>query len=1246
MHLKKLELCGFKSFADRTAFDFDEGVTALVGPNGCGKSNVVDAFRWILGEQSAKAVRGAQMADVIFNGTANRRSLGYAEASLTFENSDGTLASEYTDVCVTRRLYRSGESEYLLNKKPCRLRDIRQLFMDTGVGVDTYSIIEQGKVDRFIQANSKQRRVLFEEAAGISRYKAQRKEAQSRLERAATNLSKVDIKLDEQRKQLRSIKYQAAKARRYHRHSKRLRQLVVALSSKNYREWSARREDLDAAIDGLEERHAALSEDLRTLEEQVRVADSETARIESVARERRDDLHKVDAALDAAEASIRHNGQRVVEYEEDTERCTRAIWALTEKLRVTEEELAEAVKELEAIREVIAQQAAAIASETEKAMAAGEECDRLGAAIEEWKNHTIQVIERATTLRNELNHMDRGRREQLARRARLMGQLEEKTLEAGRITGEVENLTGHRDEITNRLADRRLLLERKSEDLTRLSGERDTLDARLRDLRHREAECLSRREILQDIETRSEDVESGVKRLLRDQPEEEHAKVLGMVADLVRADLEYAVAIEAALGESAQYVVTLTESDAGAAAALLRTDKAGRAGLMPVSRVRASEYDALHLFDEPGVVGPATQCVRYEPRLEPVVRHLLGDTWIVKDLDTALKLSGNGGRDMRFVTLDGERAEPGGAVIGGEPLPRIGIVSRKSELEALESELGALATDTTRLEEDRGRMAQQITSLQSDVAELRNEIEQGNLEQLTNENEILNLRRRQKALSDEAELLQSELAEIDEAVRAYDEREKAIEVELEDTSREQERLQAEVESARRNLAEHQAVTARLREEVTRLKVELADKEARCGGLQQSIESARRAREEVTVEIGHMKRRMEDVRGKQREAEAAIERSKAEIETLNTRRIELQSEIRQLAEEQANAQSRRAECMERLRSVRMEQEEVREQLQSQRLQAQELRVRMESLSEQVYSEHGIRLEDFVQQPMSEILGFAGLEDAADDDEDEDAARPVESVEAAAAPASEAAAPEGAVAVAVEAAPVEFVEPDWKAVEAEIAELREKIRRMGGINEESINEEEGLEIAIRDTEAQKEDLVKAEAQLREVIRKLNRMCREKFRKTFEEVRANFQETFRRLFGGGKADLQIVEDENSSDILDAGIEVYACPPGKEVRSITLMSGGEKTMTTIALIFAIFRSKPSPFCILDEVDAALDEANIDRFTGMLEEFINESQFIIITHSKRTIGIAKVMYGITMQEKGVSKRVAVSLEGTQVQNN
>lgn len=1193
MLLKKLEMAGFKSFADKTEFDFEAGVTAFVGPNGCGKSNVVDAFRWILGEQSAKAVRGTQMSDVIFNGTSARRSVGYAEASLTFLNDRGVLPSEYTEVCVTRRLYRSGESEYYLNRQPCRLRDIRQLFMDTGVGMDTYSIIEQGKVDKFIQANSKERRMIFEEAAGISRYKAQRREAQSRLERTKVNLQKVEIKLEEQRKQLRSVKYQAAKARRYREHSGRLREIIVQMSVKNFREWDVRRKALEVEIAELEKAHAEAGAQLVAVEAAVREAEAELNALERRHMERREAFHQVQSAKQTAESSIEHNGRRIGEFQDEMERRSREILALEEKSASTQQQLNSAQSSLESIRVTIERQTESIKVESSKVEAAGQECDRLSNSIDDWKNRTIQIIERATTLRNELGHMDSSRRQQLARRARLIGQKDEKSQEATRIEAEVGLLTGRRDELSGRLADSGATLREREAEMTRLAEETQRLDGVLRDLRHREAQLVSRRDILQDVEMRAEDVESGAKRLLRNDGNQENGgKVVGMVADLIRADLKYAAAIESALGDAAQYLVTVTEMEAGNAAALLRADQCGRAGLIPIRRARGPEAIDAHLLREEGVHGRASDLVRYGSDMEPVIRHLLGHTWVVDRLDTALKLSNNGGAGLRFVTLDGERVEPSGAIIGGEPLPRAGIISRKSELDAIQSELAGVSNEITVNETQHGRVTEVLEFTQADAKGLRKEIEEGNMERLSNEKEILGLRQRQKILQEEVVVIAAEVAEIEAAITSYDEREKQINLELTSAIEQRDQLHAEMENARRRLDEQQVSLQDLREQLTRLKVELAEKETQRGGIEENIIASQRTIQYLAEQITAGRQRVEEIQLRKVEAEKEIAQARADLETLAVQEQTLQTELAAIQEQRAALQRKRDEHAEHARAFRTKQEELQSSIQTQRLEEQELRVRLEGLVERIFSEQGVRLEEACQS---------------------------------------AQLPEGC---------------DWDAIQAEINDLHEKIRRMGGVNEESIDEEEGLEMGIVQTEQQRDDLLKAIDDLQNVIRKLNKISRDKFQKTFEEVRINFQDTFRRLFGGGRCDLVLQEEEGETDILESGIDVIACPPGKEPRSITLLSGGEKTMTTIALLFAIFKAKPSPFCILDEVDAALDESNIDRFTTMLTEFIKSSQFIIITHSKRTVGIADILYGITMQEKGVSRKVSVRVEDVRPANN
>jgi len=1185
MLLTRLEVSGFKSFAQRTEFVFERGITALVGPNGCGKSNIVDAVRWVLGEQRPTAVRGNQMTDVIFNGSASRRPVGFAEVTITFLNDKGILPSEYTEVCVTRRLYRSGESEYLLNRQPCRLRDIRRLFLDTGVGVDTYGIIEQGKVDRFIQASPTERRFVFEEATGISRYKAQRKEAQARLERTRINLEKVEVQLDEQRRHLRSIRYQAAKARRYREYVARLRDLAVSLAVCTYREWEARRQEVERRIAGLEEQSAGLDRRLAQVEAHLRDHRERAGHLDRHRGDLRDRLHHVLRRLDACRARVAHQEEHIREAQQESERTTRAVWSLTEKQRQAREQLASAERDLEAVRSNIQRHARLIADESRKADAAAAECSRLSAAIEDWKNRMIQVIERATTLRNDLNHLEATRRQQISRRSRLLAQLAEKTAQAQALEEQARALGGQREALTSRTDQVASALRRKEEELRRTRDESEALQARLRELRRRETRCLSRREVLQDIETRAEDVGGGVKKLLsRSGQEAGGPRVEGMVADLVRAELPFAAAVEAALGDAAQYVITVSEDEAGAAVALLRTDRSGRAGLIPLSRAQAPECDGLHLASQPGVLGRACDLVRYRPDLEPVVRHLLGNTWVVDDLTTALHLSQNGGAQMRFVTLQGERVEPSGAIVGGEPLPRLGIVSRKSELEAVEAELSGLAHDIRRLTQEADRLAQRMGTLSGEAEAHRKELQQAHLDRLSNENELLALRRTQALLAQESEVIRSEVAEIDELLSGYHDRRRALEEELARTMARREEVQSGVESVRRRLLDQQSVAARLREEVTRLKVDLAEKQTRCGGLEGIIVSSRQTLVEVEAEIARARERLDELSQRQAAAEQDIRQARAELARLQEEQASLESDIRRTESERRDLEEAHLQEEQELRALRAERDGLSRALQEARLEEQEQRVRLEGLAERLFSEHGVRLEEAVAQASGISEDF-----------------------------------------------------DRQAAQQEVEQLRDKLRRMGGVNEEAIEEETGLEAAIAQAEAQRDDLLQAQEHLRGLIRKLNRISRERFTRTFEEVRGHFKETFRRLFGGGRADLLLREDE--PDVLEAGIEVMACPPGKELRSITLLSGGEKTLTTIALLFAILRTRPTPFCILDEVDAALDESNIERFLGLLQDFVRDCQFIIITHSRRTIAMADVLYGITMQEKGVSQKVAVRVE-------
>ncbi len=1184
MQLAKLELVGFKSFADRTEFTFEPGVTALIGPNGCGKSNVVDAFRWILGSQSPRALRGTGMMDIIFGGTETRRGAGYAEASITILNTRELLPTEYTEVCITRRLYRTGESEYLINRQPCRLKDIRLLLFDTGIGVDSYSLIEQGKVDRILEANPLERRLLFDEAAGISGIKQQKKEAGAKLERARVNIERSGDIIAEKEKQLRSVKYQASKARRHRELSGRLTDLSVSHARREYtrltnlrRQHAARTTELQAElrhwngeIAGFEQQQDSLGREIGELD--ARIGGKQTR------------LHRTETERSTASERVRTNSLRIQELEAAANEASERVGALMERRQRSSEQHQQALADLDEVRALVEEQTESVDAQAEAVHEASAERERIDRAIEDWKTRVVDILQRAAALRNEMGNLEGNRNQELGRRQRLCAREDElngkmdalsEQIEAGgaelaTASGQLETACGEHELREAALAESRSRLEAVAGQLDSVQEEWTALTAR--------------REILTEMEEKAEGLADGVKTLMEksDDGAERLPGLRGLAADLIEVDTKHAAAIDAALGEKAQYVAVADTKSARSALALLREANAGRAGVLALDRLVPAESDGIAIMGRPGVVGRALDFVRCRPEVLVVARALLNDTIIVEKLDDALALARTGGRRMRFVTLAGEVVEPGAAIIGGSGRGRYGLVSRRSEMAAVIGKLDNLEEQLCAQREQRDILRAGMETRSRHLEEKGEEITRLERRVAHLEGSAAHLARQRERMEEERQVVRSEVQEIDRNIRSYMERETAIREQLVESEQQHDGLRGEVEVAKARLERQREKVEALAREVTALRVSLAQKEEKQGGLESRVIRLQGEQVEIESELRTARAQIESYRSRRGEAEKQVAADRSQILELRLQDERIRRELDELRSAHDKLRAQQDEVTGEIRSRRAKLDALQEGLGEERIKENEQGVRLSALEERVREEHEIEL---------------GAEPIREQDE----------------------------------------ETDWEAVKEEIEKLQDTLRRLGPVNLEAISQQDELEQGINFHIQQRDDLLAAQKELGELINRLNRISRERFQTTFDEIRKHFRDIFRRLFGGGRAEISL--DPEAEDVLDAGIEIMACPPEKDLRSISLMSGGEKTMTTIALLFAIFKAKPSPFCILDEVDAALDEANIGRFATMVRDFIDDSQFIIITHSKRTMSVADVLYGITMEEKGVSKKVAVRLD-------
>ena len=1186
MILKRITLHGFKSFADRTDFEFGRGMTGIVGPNGCGKSNVLDALRWVLGEQSAKALRGRNMLDIVFSGSRSRKPANHAEVELVFDNEDGTLGIDEKEVTVGRVLYRSGDSEYRLNGNLCRLRDVRDLLLDTGVGVDAYSVIEQGRVDAMLNANPQQRREIFEEAAGISRYKVRRLEAQRKLERTHTNLLRLNDVVEELEKRLRSVKLAAGKARRFQEYDVRLRELRSTYSLAEYNQLSKRRESLRDRSESISDVLGARRAELASRDADAAEFDHELQRLDEEIRSAEAESLKTQTELSAIGERIEQGGRRIAELtarrEQEAGRGAEALReadSLQSRLDEAQREIAELEKAEQSYTsrvDELARKRADIASETARSRS------DLGTA----QKASFEAARHSTHLANEQHNLQeqRGRLEQ-----RILGLSERQQ----QLDGQLHDLRTRRSELEQLIE----ALDRETADASAALGR---LDEQLADLERRSVKAsqtvathkesrsavVSRLELLEDMESRYEGLERGPRWVLEWSREDPRVGgVLGLVADLLRIDDPRVGVLQTLLARCENYIV-VSDSHAFLAELGRRGDAPGPVEVLALDRL-ASPQDLNDYAAAVGFVARAVDWVHCDAALRSVAEYVFGRVIVVETHHAALGLAGEAPEGYTFVSLDGYTVESGGRITAGVAEARSVLFSRKSEIREAQAERDNVETELERATRAQYELEQQVSDARIQRESLLQNVAAVQKKHADARNEGVRLDDEAVRIERELGVLASESAEIRRSLGETDRRGEQVGVELAAIQENQQRHDAKISAVEQELGRFDAVLAELSSELTEAQVQAGRAAERCA-----------ARSAVLDELRQREQAL------RQEHERAIAQAEQAAEQIDKARRELAESERRLEELRGLLQKQERHITAR-RGAR---QKVRRRIESCGAVAKLVLGEIEQTDE-VLRECDIELRDAevrTENLVSRVSDELGL----------DLARMFETYR--------------------------HVEQDWAAIQTEIDELRGKISRLGNVNLDAIKELDELTPRYENLTAQRDDLLSSIARLESLIAELDEESRSRFTAAFTEIRGNFQELFRKLFGGGKADI-ILEDPEAP--LECGIEIIARPPGKEARSISLLSGGERTMAAVALLFAVFRSKPSPFAILDEVDAALDESNIDRFNAMLMDFLSRSQFIVITHSKNTMQCADVLYGVTMEEPGVSKRVSVRFDRVETPN-
>lgn len=1179
MFLERLEIQGFKSFVDKTDLRFGDGITGVIGPNGCGKTNVSDAIRWVMGEQSAKQLRGDTMEDVIFNGCPTRKPLGLAEVHLTFRNERGILPTEFSEVTISRRVFRSGMSEYFLNKTPCRLKDIKDLFFDTGMGSHAYSVIERSMVDNILSDNTGHRRFLFEEAAGITKYKQRKKEALNKLDATEGDLTRLNDIVFEIERELRSLARQVGKARRYQRLRDDVRDLDLALTGetiatlqarevKAREEWqeeAVRREGVTASLDTIE---ATLNDQklaLLELERELSTAqgglkDREEARIAAehqvvLLRERADGLLR--RATEASDEAQRMRERLAETQAREEEAKSRLATLRTERegAQVEAESQEASLNQLEAELRACRQRAA-----THKQMSLD-----LFSVEAEKKGTIARVGERSTALAERRAAAEARRAELLERVADLQQALTEGAERRGELEASVESARGELAASEDAIRDVEARIADTDAELSRVRQESAALDGRLR--------------TLLELKHSFEGVSDGVKALLTG--EERLAGVVGVVADVLEVPSHLLDALESSLGEAASFVLVDDLAQADPALARLRGLESGRATLVDLASLTAPP-----LIAAPGhaaVVGRASDLVRCEERFKPLVQRLLGSVIVVQTREAAAELAHASPGGMRFVSLDGEVWERGRVRAGGSGAGS-GLLHRENEIRSLSGQLTdlALAIEGRQLERqqrdaDRTRAVEHRDHARWSLDEARTALE-------TQVRELSGLEREQGFAGKEAEEREREMGlhamELETLARALAEAEAelaAFQSQLDEARRQLQESDVEVRGLEQRRDEAATRAQVSRETLLRLSREAGEWEAAWARAEQTVrelDTGIRARdEEATQHRGRIAEIEAEVSGLSSGLTGLLESEG----TQRDRVVELQKQFLALKEEvQAGEEAARAR--------RFEQTELSERLHQLELDRVQARAELDRTFERLRSEYELDPEAWQPQAL----------------------------------------PEG-------------VEPD--KAPAMLEDARRKLREIGPVNLLALEEYSKKKERFTFLTQQREDVHQAKAQLLEAIEKINHTASEMFSETFAKVQANFKDIFLTLFEGGDCELRMVGE----DPMECEIEIVAKPRGKHLQSISLMSSGERALTAIALLFAIYLVKPSPFCLLDEVDAPLDDANVERFLNMLRRFSDRTQFLVITHNKKTMEAAGCIYGVTMQELGVSKLVSVQLDGIDV---
>lgn len=1180
LYLKRLEMTGFKSFPDHIALEFLRGVTAIVGPNGSGKSNISDAIRWVLGEHNPRVLRGSKMEDVIFGGSDKRRALGAAEVTLVLDNKERRAPLDCEEIRISRRMYRSGESEYLLNNSICRLKDIRDLFLDTGLGRNSYAIVEQGRVDAILNARPDERRAFFDEAAGVAKCKARKQEALSKLDDAERNLVRVWDLINELSVRVETMRGQAEKAKTYMELYGELADLETGLLGNRFLAGKARLDALGSEMNDLNARHAAVLAQVTKAEAELAQMREEVAAMDARSEADNARLTEVVAAIERCDGRQAVARERIKLLEQERDRLARERQDVEVRLSRLNSQLAQERRKLEDVRLRAATLARRLKSAENEMNEFTGQVAAMEQSIEDLKGKIVGVVSEMAEHRNALSDF-RARLEAGQRNSERLNERLEQVRDA------LKSVSANADSLEQRLKEvsaERSQFERRSQELRNTRDEIDRQLAELLEAADKKRRMLARAEsrlaALKDLDRSYEGFFAGVRAVL-----ERYAGtpgLLGVVADLIKVAPKYVQAIESALGSALQNVVVESDVIARQCVQFLKEHNRGRATFLPLDliRVPSTERLAERIKPLPGVIGVASSLVEVPSQAKSAIDHLLGRTVIAVDLDAAVNAARALRGAARVVTLDGDIVSQGGAITGGSRTQNDrGILARKSEIDQLTEQTDQMQEDLLEHERLVAEARQARASLESDIDSIGEAQKNADLSIAELNGRLESTKKDIERLLAEERLIRDEQADLEQGLERYRTNIVETEEQLERLALTEKALEGDLQQQQALLKSRQAGKDEIVEKITGLRVEV-------GKCEQEVNAQRATVERLDLEAVSLRSRLDELDGLSSQNQRAIEEADVDIEVALRDRQRLESEKAGLNDQLSRSKGERLEIASRISEREITVREARRELNGLAKDLSKREVEMARVSESLSAIAARLREDYMLDLDSLEIRDLGMDEA--------------------------------------------------GASARIETLRQSIRDLGPVNTAAVEEFEETRERYEFLCSQRDDLVNAKRSLTEVISEIDQEMERRFRETFDVVNEHFKEMFAKLFQGGRAELVL---ENPDDLLSTGVEIYAEPPGKKLQSLSLLSGGERALTAIALIFAMMKANPSPFAVLDEIDAPLDDANVSRFTRVLRELAQSTQFVVVTHRKGTMEAADALYGVTMEESGVSKVVSVKLQ-------